>query len=311
VFSNNTDLKHLKIAEGIGIVGIEAFCECTALETIELPESMLALMESCFLGTAVKEINLPDNITMMGEAVFGYCNSLERVKLPANLSVVAKKSFAGCERIKHVQFPTVPFELVDEAIPYYYVNVDEFPANCIKAGSDCISLRTTGDVLRIPEAFTSIGEICCEAKKLIIPASVTHIGIRPFEKCSGVEECYIEKGCTAALPVGCFSGCDNLKKLSIPSTVSEISKFALYDLDIVLGCEEVYSGEVRLLKDIRGKFYIPEEVLLDEGDRVETSRIEYGWIMKDLEDLTIYCEPGSEAMDFARSSNIKMARADY
>ena len=76
-------LKELRLLEGTEHIGADAFCNCGALQ-------------SAFL---------PDSLVEMGTRVFGNCDKLTEVRLPAALTTIPKFTFAGCRKLEKIFIP--------------------------------------------------------------------------------------------------------------------------------------------------------------------------------------------------------------
>lgn len=59
-----------------------AFNNCTSLKKVTLPESLTAISAYTFANTAIERIELPKNVTLLGDGAFEYCESLTEVTMP-------------------------------------------------------------------------------------------------------------------------------------------------------------------------------------------------------------------------------------
>lgn len=76
----------LLVPAGVGYIGPGMFEGCRMLETVELPEDLLAIGGNAFYGcSSLKKINLPASLRFIGGSAFGGCCSLEPVVLPEGL----------------------------------------------------------------------------------------------------------------------------------------------------------------------------------------------------------------------------------
>jgi|GEM_PF-1629110 len=92
---------------GLTEIGNDAFCNCLALETINIPNSLTTI--GAFAFNSCKEltsINLPGAIEYIGDATFLGCESLTSVVLPANLTEIDDNAFAGCTLLAEVTIPS-------------------------------------------------------------------------------------------------------------------------------------------------------------------------------------------------------------
>ena len=119
-FKGNTQITSVIIPEGCTYIGESAFCECTALRTVEIQqEGDLVLGKAVFSGcsslttlkwdgvtettipdwafsnTAISAIKLPQKTTSIGKAAFYECKSLTSIVIPASCSSIIGESGYG------------------------------------------------------------------------------------------------------------------------------------------------------------------------------------------------------------------------
>lgn len=136
------------------------------------------------------------------------CQSLSEVSLPASLQTIGRAAFAYCTGLEAVHF-------ADGS------NLTSVEAS---AFSDCTALETfemPGQVQTIDqEAFAKCSAL---SSALVIPASCTAIGSSAFSNCRKIPSVTFEEDIRlTAIDPYAFSGCDSVKELSIPKSVSQI-----------------------------------------------------------------------------------------
>lgn len=93
------EIRSVTIDSGITAVGDGAFRDCTALEEVELADTVERLGVFAFRGcTVLQKITLPRGLWMIGAKAFQRCTALEQIWLPASLRYVDMRAFAGDER---------------------------------------------------------------------------------------------------------------------------------------------------------------------------------------------------------------------
>lgn len=113
----------ITVADGTrGIIG-GAFYECD-MKKVVLPESMLGIDEYAFCLSTLEEINLPDNIFLMGtqalagtlltdvvlpaaleeisDAMLASCQLMTSVTIPASVTLVGNRAFLGCTALTEI-----------------------------------------------------------------------------------------------------------------------------------------------------------------------------------------------------------------
>ena len=177
------------------------------------------------LKTSLKEIEIPNSVTSIGERTFYNCSSLENVTIGNGVTSIGRYVFSGCSGLTG-----------ELKIPDSVTSIGE------RAFEGCSGL--TGE-LKIPDSVTSIGNnafsSCKRLESVTIGSGVTSIGFDAFDVCSGLTGVYITD-----LAAWCridFNGYysnplnyanhlyldgNEVKDLTIPSEITEIKAYAFY-----------------------------------------------------------------------------------
>lgn len=106
-FTACTALKSVHI-EGSQLVdlGASAFSDCTALESVIFgPACALETIGGeAFSGTAVERIELPDSMIVLDFSAFSGCSRLAVLELPAGIEEIRSDAFNGCASLEAVTF---------------------------------------------------------------------------------------------------------------------------------------------------------------------------------------------------------------
>ena len=93
----NTTIKKVVIEEGVGVLYDRTFRRYYALEEVVLPNSLTTIgaagsgvFQSC---TNLKNIVIPESVTVLGEGTFQECTSLESINIPAGVTRIEKNVF--------------------------------------------------------------------------------------------------------------------------------------------------------------------------------------------------------------------------
>lgn len=188
---NHSNVREIKLQEGIEIIESEAFNNCIKLNEIIIPES----------------------IKILGEYVFGGCQNLMKVVLPNSLDTLPNNLFSGrwnwnpCIRLKEVVLP----EKLKNIGNYTFFG--------------CNMLQN----ITIPSTVKKIGshafKDCFMLKEIILPHGLKSIGVSAFRNCKSLEEIVIP-GTLKKIPNNLFAGCEKLKKVVIEEGVSTIGSKA-------------------------------------------------------------------------------------
>ena len=74
-------------------IGDHAFYQCKQLIAMRLPKSITRILSCAFSNTGLKSVDIPDNVTSIGEDAFAYCNELTRVVIGDKVKTLSKGVF--------------------------------------------------------------------------------------------------------------------------------------------------------------------------------------------------------------------------
>lgn len=222
------------------------------LKEVIMPNSIRYLAYYCFgSNTALKKVELSNNLTNIGKGVFSGCSTLGTITLPESLEIIDDYAFNAC----------------------HYLMFHEFPNGLKKIGKRAFCSCAGGGSVSFPSSLRSIGEEAykdlykpltginfCEGLDsiyanafrenelldLAIPESVSYIGVGAFYQslklrtltikgtpkmdgscfatCTSIENiyCVSEKSCPQLLGSNCFhSTVYKLANLYVPDNMVE------------------------------------------------------------------------------------------
>ena len=171
VIFENTVLE--KISDG-------AFWGCSALSSIVLPDSVTEIERNAFFETGLRNIQLPEKLTLIGGGAFCNCKNLKQVQLPPQLKELGEGAFFNCENLTQIQLPAQLNKLGTDAFRNC-TSLDkiDIPAGLTQIGPDTFC-NTGLTSVTLHEGLTKIEDgafhDCLKLKKIRIPKSVTYIG---------------------------------------------------------------------------------------------------------------------------------------
>lgn len=115
-FRECRSLRSATLSNGLCEIGAYAFRDCDALENILMPGEMrypdgtagqlgMGCFEFCSL---LRDVTIPEGITVIPANAFHNCAALETVTLPKTIRAVRAGAFAGCARLKTINMPVFP-----------------------------------------------------------------------------------------------------------------------------------------------------------------------------------------------------------
>ena len=170
-------------------IGIDAF-EYTALKEFEVPENVTKIGNMAFFKTTqLTKITLPKKLTTIGCQAFSE-SGLKNITLPDSVIFAAKECFRDCHYLEEATLPTKDFEVPDGMF------------------ESCAALKKVNNTDKIvqigKEAFYNTVDL-----KQIVLSSVTEIDGSAFEG-SGLTSVKLPKSCTTLGP-NAFYKCRNLE----------------------------------------------------------------------------------------------------
>ncbi len=204
-------LRDLELTGVVKVIEENAFCCCESFdpENSYLFDNIRMVGDYAFKGSGTFSIDLSDRVNhiIWGTGVFSCCNKLKRVIVT---DYVPKKMFAGCYKLKEVEF--LGTQCIDK-----------------EAFKDCAALKEI-DLSRVQncsvgyEAFAG----CTGLKKIALPEEYGNIGEKTFYGCTGLEEITLPDKMDS-ISTGAFACCINLRTVSMGNKVGFISHYAFRD----------------------------------------------------------------------------------
>lgn len=204
MFGKCTELKKVTLKNGVRSIGEDAFRDCNSLESvifentvlekisdgafwgcsalssIALPDSVTEIERNAFFETGLRNIQLPEKLTLIGGGAFCNCKNLKQVQLPPQLKELGEGAFFNCENLAQIQLPSQLNKLGGDAFrDCTSLDKIDIPAGLkqIESATFCNTGLTS---VTLHEGLTKIEDWafhdCLKLKKIRIPKSVTDIG---------------------------------------------------------------------------------------------------------------------------------------
>lgn len=222
-----------------------------------------------FRGFDEKELTVPSEINGkkvigIGENAYKGCKVIEKIIIAEGIQYIGMGAFAACTELQQVIFPSTLKKIGKEK-----TQPEE------KGAFEGTKIR---EVI-LPDGLVFLGKetfFCCfSLNKVEFPESLHGIGEFAFGGCNALKQVNLNEG---LIKIGCFAfnRCESLKTVTLPETLKEIDDNAF-----------------------RYCTSLEEIVLPASVDKIGENAFNKGYSGKTV---TIYCYPGSKALEYAREN---------
>ena len=207
-FSGCTSLTSVTIGNSVTSIGYSAFNDCINLTEVNISD-LSAWCKIYFRsfstnplyyagklklnGSEVTDLVIPNDVTQINDYAFYGCSNLTSVTIPNSVTSIGRYAFNGCRGLTEVTIPNSVTSIGDRAFngtAWYnnqadgvlYINnvLYEYKGTMQKGTS--ISIKE-GTISISPKAFSG----CSGLNEVVIPNSVTAIGLSAFSGCSNLK----------------------------------------------------------------------------------------------------------------------------
>ena len=237
-FNGYSGLTSIEIPNSITSIGSSAFNGCTGLTSIEIPNSVTSIGSSAFSGctslisviwnaTRCKDFSSNTKIpfgTQIVSFIFGdaveyipayLCYGMDKltsISIPNSVTSIGDNVFEGCSSLSSVKWNVKKY--------------NDFSSREIPFASNPITSFTFGDdVERIP-AYLCYN--MADLSSIVIPNSVTEIGVSVFEGCGKMRTVEIGKGITS-IGNKAFASCSAIYSMGIDAIIPPIVESSTFD----------------------------------------------------------------------------------
>lgn len=209
-------LEFVELPEGINFEGwVSQFENCKNLLVVELPDDLTIIPQAMFRGcTSLEDITIPDTVTEIGHAAF-QGSGLKSIVIPEGVEKL-DYAFRECKYLESVTLPST---------------LKEIKSNTFRL---CNSLKS----IELPDGLETIGEsaFSCSPvsgtpyfdeytydglESVVIPESVTSIGKSVFSNVRNLTSIVLPKE-LSTVPYGICNGCNALKNVVLPEAPTAI-----------------------------------------------------------------------------------------
>ena len=188
-------------------------------------------------GSQIAQIIIEEGVTAIQsggqyDPIFGNCTSLETVVLPSTLERIGNWAFYGCTNLREINLKETVKTIGSYAF-YGCTALTEADLTGVKSIEDhgfyaCTALKN----VVLQDGLEKIGDTAfCDTGLLTVslPDTVTEIGNGVFDGSTRKSLTYVKwTAGVPAIPAGCFTECNALKKVEIPEGVTKIESNGQY-----------------------------------------------------------------------------------
>lgn len=155
-------------------------------------------------------VAVPSFTEEIAEGAFSGNDTLSKVTIPPSVRCIARNAFFGCSSLMAVEGMTGVLccdRSAFDRTPVAGALMGIKMLHGVVLGGDC-----EGDVLELPVGARTVANhafVCSEAKKIVFPEGLVHIGVSAFRDCYNVEELEFPKS-LQSIGKGAFRGCFTL-----------------------------------------------------------------------------------------------------
>ena len=251
---NTAYLEEVVLPEGLQGIEDRTFYNCSALRSINLPESLTYIGESAFQGAGLTEVRIPANVERLGDMAFAgrwmhgencyscwdgngyYCDESSVSKGDCDWNSFYPQCGYG-----RLQTLLIPSDSKLTQIPRKAFEGNPNLVNVSMLGDSIKSLgfgafqRCLLDTVILPPNLKQLDILsfgyCTGLKFIAMPNTLTEIASNAFVGCTNLDNVQFPKKLTK-IGHHAFADCTNLRNVDIPGLVTDIEEYAFKDCNV-------------------------------------------------------------------------------
>ena len=199
-----------------------------------MSENIISIGKAAFCGAAFNNVDIPDNVTSIGEYAFSNCKNLSVVNLSHSITHIGAYAFEDCISLEKIE---IPKSLISTGYNTTWggiftgsnLNDVTFEEGTTKITAGLFLKCASLVKIEIPNTVTSIENYafynCTSLKEITIPDTVTSMGTSIFSDCTSLEKVKLPNSRQDIMEYT-FYNCKNLKDIELPKTIKNIQNSA-------------------------------------------------------------------------------------
>lgn len=239
-----SSVTHNDLAYSVTSIGKYAFCYCSGLTSVTIPNSVTRIEDYSFAEcSGLPSLNIPNNVTSIGDQAFAGCYNLSSIEMSSSVTSIGVGAFDGCSNLTSVEIPnsitSIGSSAFRDCTSLTYI---EIPNSVTSIGNgafyNCTKLISINVDIDNPN-YCSLDDVLFNKDKTIlvqypagklgnyyaIPKSVVSIEDFAFISNRFLKSASVPKG---VLSIGkeAFRDCNSLTSIEIPNSVTSIGELA-------------------------------------------------------------------------------------
>ena len=200
-------------------IGNEAFKGCNYLYSVTIPNSVTSIGGSAFSSCGnLESINIPNSVTSIGDRAFEGCRSFTSITIPDSVTSIGDYAFASCSSFTSITIPDSVTSIGD----YAFASCSSFTSITIPDSVKLIGLGALNGCTKL-ESLTI--PFLGASKNVTNDACFWYFFDSTYSVPKSLKNVVITGGRT--IYANAFKGCENIKSLTIPDSVTRIETAAL------------------------------------------------------------------------------------
>ena len=219
---------------------------------------------------SITSVTIHDSITAIGEAAFAFCSSLATASIGEGVTQIGGGVFIDCRALTRVEFNAMNCTTNSTNMFDYYDSINYIFSN----NTSLTDVVFGNNVHRIPGKFLS----GCEGiRSLIIPASVTTLGVNVIARCDSLTDIYAHPSTAPQLESRAFNNANASITIHVPcgslasymSTWSYFSNFVeesgspQFQISVLSDNDEMGEAQVLAMPDCSSPVAVVSAVAYD------------------------------------------------